>query len=53
MADLKLTNVGKSYGGKVEVLKDIDLDIKTGELIVFVHAPAHDRGAGKDHRGDA
>ena len=36
MADLKLTNVGKSYGGKVEVLKGIDLDIKTGELIVFV-----------------
>ncbi|EAQ10432.1 maltose ABC transporter ATP-binding protein /trehalose ABC transporter ATP-binding protein /sucrose ABC transporter ATP-binding protein [Maritimibacter alkaliphilus HTCC2654] len=36
MADLKLTGVGKTYGGKVEVLKNIDLDIKTGELIVFV-----------------
>ena len=36
MADVKLTAVGKSYGGKVEVLKDINLDIKTGELIVFV-----------------
>ncbi|NNF23964.1 MAG: sn-glycerol-3-phosphate ABC transporter ATP-binding protein UgpC [Rhodobacteraceae bacterium] len=36
MADLKLTNVGKSYGGTVEVLKGIDLDIETGELIVFV-----------------
>ncbi|MFN3211275.1 MAG: ABC transporter ATP-binding protein, partial [Roseovarius sp.] len=36
MADLKLTNVGKTYGGTVEVLKDINLDIKTGELIVFV-----------------
>jgi alpha-glucoside transport system ATP-binding protein len=36
MAELKLTNVGKTYGGKVEVLKDINLDIKTGELIVFV-----------------
>ena len=36
MADLKLTGVGKTYGGSVEVLKDIDLDIKTGELIVFV-----------------
>jgi alpha-glucoside transport system ATP-binding protein len=36
MADLKLTNVGKAYGGTVEVLKGIDLDIKTGELIVFV-----------------
>ncbi|MGH1369146.1 MAG: ABC transporter ATP-binding protein [Maritimibacter sp.] len=36
MADLLLENIGKSYGGKVEVLKNINLDIKTGELIVFV-----------------
>jgi len=36
MADLKLTGVGKTYAGAVEVLKNIDLDIKTGELIVFV-----------------
>jgi len=36
MAELKLTNVGKTYGGKVEVLKEINMDIKTGELIVFV-----------------
>ncbi|MEM9974244.1 MAG: sn-glycerol-3-phosphate ABC transporter ATP-binding protein UgpC [Pseudomonadota bacterium] len=36
MANLKLTDVGKAYGGTVEVLKDIDLDISTGELIVFV-----------------
>ncbi len=36
MANLKLTGVGKSYGGTVEVLKNIDLDIETGELIVFV-----------------
>ena len=36
MADLKLTDVGKAYGGTVEVLKDINLDIATGELIVFV-----------------
>ena len=36
MADLKLTNVAKTYGGTVDVLKNIDLDIKTGELIVFV-----------------
>ncbi|MDJ0628248.1 MAG: sn-glycerol-3-phosphate ABC transporter ATP-binding protein UgpC [Rhodobacter sp.] len=36
MADLKLTDVGKTYGGTVEVLKNIDLDIKAGELIVFV-----------------
>jgi alpha-glucoside transport system ATP-binding protein len=35
MANLTLTDVGKSYGG-VEVLKNIDLDITTGELIVFV-----------------
>ncbi len=36
MANLKMTDVGKAYGGTVEVLKNIDLDIKTGELIVFV-----------------
>ena len=36
MANLKLTDVGKTYGGTVEVLKHIDLDIKQGELIVFV-----------------
>ncbi len=36
MAELKLTDVAKTYGGTVEVLKHIDLDIKTGELIVFV-----------------
>jgi alpha-glucoside transport system ATP-binding protein len=36
MADLKLTDVGKAYGGTVEVLKGINLDIETGELIVFV-----------------
>ena len=35
MADLKLTGVEKAYG-EVKVLKNIDLDIKTGELIVFV-----------------
>ena len=36
MAELKMKDVGKTYGGKVEVLKGIDMDIKTGELIVFV-----------------
>ncbi|AEI94147.1 MULTISPECIES: ABC transporter ATP-binding protein [Roseobacter] len=36
MANLNLTDVGKAYGGTVEVLKDINLDIQTGELIVFV-----------------
>ncbi len=36
MASLKLTNVAKTYGGTVDVLKNINLDIKTGELIVFV-----------------
>jgi alpha-glucoside transport system ATP-binding protein len=35
MADLLLKNVEKAYG-EVKVLKDINLDIKTGELIVFV-----------------
>ena len=36
MADLKLIDVVKTYGGSIEVLKDINLDIKQGELIVFV-----------------
>ncbi|MBM1222298.1 sn-glycerol-3-phosphate ABC transporter ATP-binding protein UgpC [Ponticoccus sp. SC2-23] len=36
MANLKLTNVAKTYGGTVDVLKNIDLDIEQGELIVFV-----------------
>ena len=36
MANLKLTDVEKTYGGSVTVLKDINLDIKQGELIVFV-----------------
>ena len=36
MADLKLTDVAKTYGGTVDVLKDINLDIQQGELIVFV-----------------
>ena len=36
MADLILKDVGKAYGGTVEVLKGINLDIKQGELIVFV-----------------
>lgn len=36
MADLKLTNVEKTYGGTVNVLNDINLDIQKGELIVFV-----------------
>ena len=35
MADLKMINLAKSYGD-VSVLKDINLEIKTGELIVFV-----------------
>ncbi|MGI9387874.1 MAG: ATP-binding cassette domain-containing protein, partial [Methyloligellaceae bacterium] len=35
MAELRLKDVAKSYGN-VDVLKDINLDIETGELIVFV-----------------
>jgi alpha-glucoside transport system ATP-binding protein len=35
MAGLKLTDVAKAYGD-VQVLSNIDLDIKAGELIVFV-----------------
>ena len=36
MAELKLTNVAKTYAGSVDVLRDINLDIEKGELIVFV-----------------
>ncbi len=36
MANLKLSNVEKTYGGSVNVLKDINLDITAGEMIVFV-----------------
>jgi len=36
MANLKLTDVEKTYGGTVTVLRDINLDIEQGELIVFV-----------------
>ena len=36
MADLKLTDIAKTYGGTVDVLKNINLDIKQGELVVFV-----------------
>jgi len=36
MANLKLTNIEKTYSGSINVLNNINLDIKTGELIVFV-----------------
>ena len=36
MADVKLTNIEKTYGGKVNVLRDINLEIEQGELVVFV-----------------
>ncbi|WP_319520453.1 sn-glycerol-3-phosphate ABC transporter ATP-binding protein UgpC [uncultured Martelella sp.] len=35
MADIKLKNVRKSYG-KLEVIKGVDLDIHSGEFMVFV-----------------
>jgi len=35
MADIKITNLDKSYGN-VHVLKDINLEINSGEFIVFV-----------------
>ncbi len=35
MADIKLTKLNKSYG-TVHILKDINLDIKSGEFMVFV-----------------
>lgn len=36
MVEFKLIDIGKLYGGIVEVLKDINFDIKQGELVVFV-----------------
>jgi multiple sugar transport system ATP-binding protein len=35
MANITLTNLNKSYGA-VHILKDVSLDIKSGEFIVFV-----------------
>jgi multiple sugar transport system ATP-binding protein len=35
MADIKLTNLNKSYGA-VHILKDVNLSVKSGEFIVFV-----------------
>ena len=35
MSDIKITNLRKSFG-PVDVLKGIDLDIKSGEFVVFV-----------------
>ncbi|MBN9305278.1 MAG: sugar ABC transporter ATP-binding protein [Devosia sp. 67-54] len=35
MSDLKISNLYKKYGS-VEILKDVNLDIKSGEFIVFV-----------------
>jgi alpha-glucoside transport system ATP-binding protein len=36
MANLKLTDVEKTYAGAVNVLNNINLDIQQGELVVFV-----------------
>jgi len=36
MANLKLTGIQKTYAGAINVLNDINLDIESGELIVFV-----------------
>lgn len=36
MANLKLTDITKTYGKSVNVLNDINLEIEQGELIVFV-----------------
>ncbi|RVH30020.1 ATP-binding cassette domain-containing protein, partial [Sinorhizobium meliloti] len=35
MSELQLSDVRKSYGG-LEVIKGVDLDIKSGEFVVFV-----------------
>ena len=61
MANLKLTDVEKTYGGTVTVLRDIDLDIEEGELIVFVGPSGCGKstllrmiaGLEKDHRRHA
>ena len=57
MATLQLRDLRKSYGS-VEVIKGVNLDIADREFVVFVgpsglrqvHAAAHDRGPGGDHR---
>jgi alpha-glucoside transport system ATP-binding protein len=36
MAELKLTNISKSYGKGVDVLQGVNLEIDRGELVVFV-----------------
>ena len=36
MANLKLVDIEKTYSGSVNVLNNINLEIETGELIVFV-----------------
>lgn len=35
MGTLKLNNIRKSYG-QVDIIKGIDLDVRDGELVVFV-----------------
>jgi len=35
MADVTVTHLYKSYG-KIDILRDINLDIQSGEFIVFV-----------------
>ncbi|KKB08958.1 ABC transporter ATP-binding protein [Devosia chinhatensis] len=35
MSDIKVTNLRKNYGA-VEVLRDINLDIRSGEFVIFV-----------------
>ncbi len=36
MAELKLRDVEKTYAGSIDVLKNINLDVAKGELVVFV-----------------
>src|SRR5689334_5726351 len=36
MADIKLTDVRKTYANKVEVIHGVDIDIADGEFIVIV-----------------
>ena len=41
--DLQISKVNKWYPGDVHAVKDMDMEIKRGEFIVFVGLPAAER----------
>ena len=57
MSAIEIRNVAKSYGA-LEVMRDISMQIESGEFVVFVgpsgcgkvHAAADDRRSGRNHR---